>query len=38
VERELVDQPGRDELLAGLGAAHDRDVLVAGRGTRLLEC
>jgi hypothetical protein len=37
VDRELVDQAGPHELLAGVGAAHHRHVLVAGGVASLLE-
>jgi hypothetical protein len=33
----LVEQPGREVLLHGAGAAGDRDILVARRRARLLE-
>ena len=34
---DLVEQPLRQVLLAQVGAAHDGDVGVAGRGSRLLK-
>src|SRR5439155_1739998 len=37
VDQELVDQPGFQVLLGDVGAAADRDVLVAGRLLGLLE-
>jgi hypothetical protein len=37
VYADLVEQPLRQVLLAQVGAAHDGDVGVAGRGSRLLK-
>ena len=37
MDRHLVDQPGSQELLHGLGAAADRDIETAGSLERPLE-